>query len=218
MQTEGCPLVWHLRFPHLQNVCEAPRLVLQWRSQRTLWREHSRSWGRGCSGCQVTPMCLCRIALWSSTHCLASTPHWASHHNFSLLSLFWLSCCNRPQPSFWCPILWWAPPAQVCGQTPVLDLALVLVSASWARSGFHPGPGGLLLLGWPLSPRGPALCIWPPWASRSVPAWWFQHQEKVVMQWPSVCLSPQPCWVPGQSPRSGLVGRRWQQGWRGHRG
>lgn len=150
----------------------------------------------------------CCVALWSSTHCLASTLHWASHHHFSLLSLFGLSCCNRPQPLFWCPILWWAPPARVCGQTPILDLALVLVLASRAWSGFHPSLGGLLLLGWPLSPHGPALCTWPPWASPSIPSWWFQRQEKVVVLQLSVCLSPQPCWVPGQSPRSGLVGPR----------
>lgn len=39
-------------------------------------------------------------ALWSSTRNLASTPQWASRHHFSLLSLFWLSHCNSPQPLF----------------------------------------------------------------------------------------------------------------------
>lgn len=77
-------------------------------------------------------------ALWSSTRSLASTLRWASHHHFGLLSLFWLSHCNSPLPSFWSPILQWASHAWVslCSvvRPPCLIWPLLLSQPSHALS------------------------------------------------------------------------------------
>ena len=125
-------------------------------------------------------------AFWSSTRSLASTPQWASRHPFSLLSLFCLSHCNSPQPSFWSPILWRASHARVGLCSVVRPLCLI-----WPLLCHRPptlGPASCSAMGLPHLVRPPTLC----WASILVSASRARFGFHSVFSltrcvWPPVC-------------------------------
>lgn len=128
-------------------------------------------------------------ALWSSTCSLASTLQWASHHYFSLQSLFWLSHCNSPQPSFWSPVLRWASHVHVSLCCVVRPPCLI-----WPLLCHGPptlGPASYSAMGLPHLASSPTLC----WASIPIPAsrarfGFLSAFSLPHCVWPPVCHGP----------------------------